>query len=75
MDTIVDIMFACCILYNMSLDDECDASLELPFDLDQVVPFEDLVFVAVEIENSNIYYSLSGDLIEHNWALEGVNIY
>jgi hypothetical protein len=34
MDTIADIMFACCILHNMILDDECDAGLELPFDLD-----------------------------------------
>ena len=24
MDTIADIMFACCILHNMILEDECD---------------------------------------------------
>jgi hypothetical protein len=53
MDTIADIMFACCILYNMNLDDECNADLELPFDLNQVVllqrgrSFEDLVSATV----------------------------
>jgi hypothetical protein len=72
MDTIVDIMFVCCILYNKILDDECDASLKLPFELDQVVPLqrglslEDLVSATVEIENLDIHYSLRGDLIEHN---------
>jgi hypothetical protein len=81
MDTIADIMFACCILHNMILDDECDAGLELPFDLDWVVPlqrglsFEDLVSGTVEIENSDLYYSRRGDLIEHNWALKGANMY
>jgi hypothetical protein len=77
MDTIVDIMFACCILHNMILDDEHDASLELPFDLDQIVPlqrglsFEDLVSAIVEIENLDLHFNLRGDLIEHNWALKG----
>jgi hypothetical protein len=57
MDTIADIMFVCCILHNMILDDECDVGLELFFDLDRVVPlqrdlsFEDLVSGTVEIEN------------------------
>jgi hypothetical protein len=81
MDTIADIMFACCILHNMILDDECNVGLELPFDLDRVVPlqrglsFEDLVSGIVEIENSDLHYSLRGDLIEHNWALKGANMY
>ena len=71
-DIFANIMFACCILYNMILDDESDVSLELPFDLDRVVPlqrglsFEDLVFATVEIENSNTHFSLQRDLIEHN---------
>jgi hypothetical protein len=81
MDTIADIMFACCILHNMILDDECEAGLELPFDLDQVVPlqrgisFEDLVSGTIKIENSDLHYSLRGDLIEHNWALKGANMF
>ena len=71
-DIFANIMFACCILYNMILDDESDVGLELPFDLDRVVPlqrglsFEDLVFATVEIENSNTHFSLQRDLIEHN---------
>jgi hypothetical protein len=40
MDTIADIMFACCILHNMILDDECNTGLELPFDLDRVLPLQ-----------------------------------
>ena len=79
--TLLLIMFVCCILHNMILDDECDASLELPFDLDQVVPlqrglsFEDLEFGTEDIENSDLHYSLKGYFIERNWALKGANMY
>jgi hypothetical protein len=79
--TLLLIMFVCCILYNMILDDECDAGLELPFDLDQVVPlqrglsFKDLVFGTEEIENLDLHYSLRGNLIEHNCALKDANMY
>ena len=72
MDTIVDIMFVCCISHNKILDDECDTSLKLPFELDRVEPLqrglslEDLVFATMEIENLDIHCSLRGDLIEHN---------
>jgi hypothetical protein len=81
MDTIVDIIFPCCILHNMILDDECNAGLELSFDLNRIVPlqrgllFESLVSAIVEIENLDIHYSLRGDFIEHNWALKGANMY
>jgi hypothetical protein len=33
------------------------------------------VSVTVEIENSDIHYSLKGYLIEPNWALKGANIF
>ena len=57
-------MFACCILYNMILNDEHDLQLKLPFDINQGAPlhrglsFDDLVAGTVEIEDQDIHYSL-----------------
>lgn len=77
---IEDIMYACCILHNMILEDEEDAGLDFPFPLDDVVPvcrdleYEDLVFGTVSIENAESHYSLRGDLVEHLWALKGARV-
>jgi hypothetical protein len=43
--------------------------------LQRGLSFEDLVSGTVEIENSDLYYSRRGDLIEHNWALKGANMF
>jgi hypothetical protein len=82
MDTISDIMFACCILHNMILEDERDVpGLENIISglVDENVPlcrglsFEALMNHTVEIENEDLHYSLRGDLIEHLWAFKGAN--
>ena len=80
MDTIADIMFACCILHNMIIDDEHDVpGLEniLAAEFGDNVPlrrglsFQELTIHTSEIENRDTHYSLRGDLIEHLWALKG----
>ena len=67
MDTISDIMFACCILQNMILEDERDVpELENIISglVDENVPlrrglsFEALMNDTVQIENKNLHYSL-----------------
>ena len=80
MDTISDIMFTCCILHNIILEDERDVpGLENIISVDENVPmrrglsFESLMNHTVEIENEDFHYSLRGDLIEHLWALKGAN--
>lgn len=80
METIADIMFACCILHNMILDDEHDVpGLEnilagefggnMP--LHRGLSFQELATHTVEIENEDTHYGLRGDFIEHLWALKG----
>ena len=70
MQGIADIMFACCILHNMILDDESGVQgLENVFG----TAFEENV--PMEIEDEDMYYSLRGDLIEHLWALKGQYMY
>ena len=80
METIADIMFACCIFHNMILDDEHDVpGLEniLVGEFGGNVPlrrglsFQELATHTIEIENKDTYYGLRGDLIEHLWALKG----
>ena len=82
MDTISDIMFICCILHNMILEDVRDVlgleNIILGL-IDENVPlcrsllFEALMNDTVDIENEDLHYSLRGDLIEHLWALKGTN--
>ena len=84
MQGISDIMFACCILHNMILDDESGVQgLEnvLGPSFDDNVPMErgltldQLLQYTQEIEDEDMHYSLRGDLIEHLWALKGQNMY
>ncbi len=84
MHGISDIMFACCILYNMILDDESgvhDLENILGSAFDDNVPMErgltldQLLEYTREIEDEDMHYSLRGDLIEHLWALKGQNMY
>jgi hypothetical protein len=78
MDTKSDIMFACCILHNMILEDERDVPgleniisglVDENVSLRRGLSFEALINHTIEIENEDLHYSLRGDLIEHLWAL------
>jgi glutathionylspermidine synthase len=78
MAIISDIMFTCCILHNMILEDEEnvegleDIIPELQADdvpMERGLTFQQLVSSTIEIENSGTHYALRGDLIEHLWAL------
>ena len=83
LDTIVDIMFACCILHNMIMEDEHDVprlenvlgtaiidnvALHRGMTLDQFTTHTE------EIENEDTHYALRGDFIEHLWALKGATM-
>jgi hypothetical protein len=87
MDVISDIMFACCILHNMILEDEVDvAGLDDIFGdrdgdvharvdhLQRGLTFDQLLTSTVELENQDTHFSLRGDLIEHLWAIKGANM-
>ena len=73
MNTISDIMFACCILYNMILEDERNVPrmkniIDENISLDRSLSFETLMHDTIKIENEELHYSLRCDLIEHLWA-------
>jgi hypothetical protein len=77
LDTIADIMFACCILHNMIMDDEHDVpGLENVVGnaaVDNVpmrrgITLDQFTRHTAEIENADTHYALRGDLIEHLWA-------
>ena len=81
MDTISDIMFACCILHNMIIDDEREVpdleNILAPHFSDNVplrrgLSFQQLAANTREIENEDTHYGLRGDLIEHLWRLKGL---
>jgi hypothetical protein len=83
MELISNIMFTCCILHNMILEDEKDvqgleyiiSELEgnvLP--MQSGLTFDQLVRSTIELENEDTHYELRGDLIEHLWALKGTNL-
>jgi hypothetical protein len=84
MQGISNIMFACCILHNMIIDDESGVQglenvLGAAFDdnvpMERGLTFEQLLEHTQEIEDEDIHYSLRGDLIEHLWTLKGQNMY
>jgi hypothetical protein len=84
MQGITDIMFACCILHNMILDDESGlqglknvfgAAFDDNVHMKRGLIFEQLFEYTVEIEDEDMHYSLRGDLIEHLWTLKGDNMY
>lgn len=83
MDVICDIMFTCCMLHNMIVEDEQDETgLEdivselldnnLPFGRD--LSFEDLMSGTTKLQDVDSHFGLRGDLIEHLWALKGANM-
>jgi len=84
MDTIVGIMFACCLLHNMILNNEYDVSgLRNVFEaaaidniqLYKILSFEQLTTYREKIKNEDTYYGLRSDLIVHLGALKSANMY
>ena len=83
MKTIEDIMFACCILHSMIIDDERGVS-RLEYMLAQYLcdnmllrhglTFEDFMASTIEIENEFTHYKLHNDLIEHLWQLKDATL-
>jgi hypothetical protein len=82
-DFISNIMFTCCILYNMILEDEQDVEglediiAELQQDaepLNRGLSFQELLVGTIELENRDTHFNLRGDLIEHLWRLKGLNM-
>jgi hypothetical protein len=82
-DFISNIMFTCCILYNMILEDEQDVEglediiAELQQDaepLNRGLSFQELLAGTIELENRDTHFNLRGDLIEHLWRLKGLNM-
>jgi hypothetical protein len=82
-DFISNIMFTCCILHNMILEDEQDVEglediiAELQQDaepLNRGLSFQELLAGSIELENSDTYFNLRSDLIEHLWRLKGLNM-
>ena len=83
MEVIADIMFACCILHNMILDDERDVEglddlipelMEGAVPLERGLTFDNLVSSTIAIENVDTHFSLRGDLIEHLWEIKGATL-
>jgi hypothetical protein len=83
MEVIRDVMFTCCILHNMILEDEKDVEglEDILADLhannvpiQHGLTFESLVANTIELENSDTHFGLRGDLIEHLWAVKGANM-
>ena len=80
LDTIADIMFVCCILHNMIMDDEHDVhgleNIVGNAAVDNVpmrrgITLDQFTTQTAEIENADTHYAMRGDLIEHLWALKG----
>jgi len=84
MQGISDIMFACCILHNMIIDDESGVDglenvLGASFDdnepMERGLTLGQLLEDTAEIEDDDMHYSLRGDFIEHLWALKGQSMH
>jgi hypothetical protein len=82
-DFISNIMFTCCILHNMILENEQDVEglediiAELQQDtepLNRGLSFQELLAGTIELENRDTHFNLRGDLIEHLWRLKGLNM-
>jgi hypothetical protein len=83
MEVISNIMFACCIMHNMIIEDEenVEGLEDIITNLHaNAVPlkrglcFSELMASTKEIENKDTHYGLRGDLIEHLWVLKGAHM-
>jgi hypothetical protein len=76
MDTMDDIMLACCIMHNMIIEDEQDLGLEDLFDPCSTIQVQSrrnwqYIRGMVELEHSGRHFALKNDLIDHLWQLKG----
>jgi hypothetical protein len=83
MDVISNIMFTCCILYNMIIDDKegveglDDIIGELHegnIPMQRGLSFDEFMASTMDIANTVTHFGLRGDLIEHLWMLKGTNL-
>lgn len=76
-DTIKDIFLACVILHNMIIEDEAGLNLEFLFDnrigtnLRRGPSLDAYKQGTEEMENTDTYFTLRNDLMEHLWAVKG----
>ncbi len=72
-------MIACVIVHNKVINDEQGEVLELTIELQHNIQLKrGLTFVEYiqgikEIKNRVAYYNLRNDLVDHLWALKGLN--
>lgn len=72
-------LIACVILHNMVIDDEQGEVLERTIELQHNIQMKrGLTFIEYiqstkEIKNLVAYYNLRNDLVDHLWALKGLN--
>jgi hypothetical protein len=77
-----NIMYACIIMHNMIVEDESSEhtleplfQVEAPTGSTGALPFEALLAGTEQLENTDLHYSLRGDLVEHLWTLKGLSTY
>ncbi len=70
------------ILHIIIIEHESGSHLDLLFDINndqpwmrRRLPFQNFKQGTLQIENTNMYYKLWGDIIEHLWAMKTSNFY